>query len=300
MKRIKLSNEGPECSRIALGMWRLSDWNLGTDQLLHFLETTLDEGFTTFDHADIYGNYTCEHLFGRALAKKPSLRAKMELVSKCGIRLISDKRPENRFHSYDTSEAHIIRAVENSLENLHTNYLDVLLIHRPDPLMDADAVASAFLHLRKSGKVRHFGVSNFTPFQFELLQSRLDFPLVTNQVEVSVLQMDALHDGTLDQCQQRRISPMAWSPFGGGRLFAGQGERESRLRSVLQEIGGEYHATADAVALAWLLRHPSHIVPVLGSGDIGRLRSAKRALQLDLSRDEWFRIWTASTGHEVP
>ncbi|MFP4470378.1 MAG: aldo/keto reductase family oxidoreductase [Bacteroidales bacterium] len=300
MERISLTSTGPEFSRIALGMWRLNTWNLNTDQLVGFLEEAIEMGFTTFDHADIYGDYTCEEIFGRALKEKPELRQKMELVSKCGIKLISETRPKNRFHGYDTSKEHILASVETSLKNLHTNHLDLLLIHRPDPLMNAARVAEAFDELRENGKVRYFGVSNFTPFQFELLQSHLHFQLVTNQVEVSVLQMNALHDGTLDQCQKIDIRPMAWSPFGGGTLFSGESEREKALRTVLGEIASEHHAAIDQVALAWLLKHPAGIIPVLGTGNLHRIRGAAGALELELSRDEWFRIWTASAGQEVP
>lgn len=301
MQRLKISSEGPEFSRLAIGMWRLNEWKMSNADLLAYIEKSLEMEITTFDHADIYGLYTCEAMFGKALAEKPSLRDKMEIVTKCGINLVSGNRPENTFHSYNTSRKHIIKSAETSLKNLCTDYLDVLLIHRPDPLIDADEVSEALHHLHKDGKVRCFGVSNFTPFQFDLLQSRLDFPLVTNQVEVSVLFMDTLHDGTLDQCQQRRISPMAWSPLGGGRIFTGNSEREQRLRNELIKVGEELGGTAiDQVALAWLLKHPSKIVPVLGTGNIDRIRSAAGALDLELSRDQWFRIWSASTGHEVP
>jgi len=300
MQRIKISQHGPEFSRLAIGLWRLNEWKMNTAGLTGFIEKALELGFTTFDHADIYGSYTCEEMFGKALAEKPSLRDKMEIVSKCGIKLLSENRPENHFHGYDTSKKHIIKSADTSLKNLHTDFLDVLLIHRPDPLMEADEVAEAFHHLHKAGKVKHFGVSNFTPFQFDLLQSRLNFPLVTNQVEVSVLFMDTLHDGTLDQCQQKCISPMAWSPFGGGRIFTGNSDQEQRVRNELlksgQELGG---AALDQVALAWLLKHPSKIIPVLGTGNLDRIRAAARALDLELSRDQWFRIWAASTGHEV-
>jgi predicted oxidoreductase len=300
MQRIKISSEGPEFSRLALGLWRLNAWKMSTAKLLGFIEKSIELGLTTFDHADIYGLYTCEAMFGKALAEKPGLRSEMEIISKCGINLVSKNRPKNTFHGYNTSRKHIIKSAETSLKNLQTNYLDVLLIHRPDPLMEADEVAKAFHHLHKAGKVKHFGVSNFTPFQFELLQSRLNFPLVTNQVEISVLFMDTLHDGTLDQCQQKLISPMAWSPFGGGRIFTGNSEQEQRVRHELIKVGEEMGGAAlDQVALAWLLKHPSKIVPVLGTGNIDRIRSAALALDLELSRDQWFRIWTASAGREV-
>jgi predicted oxidoreductase len=301
MQRISISPEGPEFSRVALGLWRLNDWNMNTGELIRFIQKALETGITTFDHADIYGLYTVEEIFGKALKEQPGLRAKMEIVTKCGIKLVSESRPENTFHAYDTSRDQIIKSAELSLKNLSTDFLDVLLIHRPDPLMDADEVAEAFSHLRKSGKVRHFGVSNFTPFQFDLLQSRLDFPLVTNQVEISVLHMDAMHDGTLDQCQQLRISPMAWSPLGGGTLFSGSDLRGQRVRSELQKIAGEHDGVGiGELALAWLLKHPSGIIPVLGTGNPDRVRSAAAALEIELSRDQWFRIWTASAGHEVP
>ncbi len=301
MQRITISKEGTQFSRIALGFWRLTEWKMNTTQILDLMEKAIELGITTFDHADIYGGYTCEEMFGKALAEKPSLREKMEIVTKCGITLVSPRRPKNRFHGYDTSKSHILKSVENSLKNLNTDYLDVLLIHRPDPLMKADEVAEAFALLRESGKVKHFGVSNFSPAQFNLLQSRLYFPLVTNQVEVSAIKMDTLHDGTLDQCQQLGISPMAWSPLGGGELFWGNSEKIIRLRNELQKIGEELGgASVDQVALSWLLLHPSKIVPVLGTGNIARIKSAADSLNFNLSRDQWFRIWTASAGVEVP
>jgi len=301
MQRIRISNEGPKFSRIALGLWRLNDWNMNTAQITGFIRQSVEMGFTTFDHADIYGGYTCEELFGKAIAEEPSLRDKMEIVTKCGIKLVSEKRPGNSFHSYDTSKTHILQSVENSLKSLHTGIIDVLLIHRPDPLMNAEEIAEAFSLLKNSGKVRHFGVSNFSPFQFDLLQSVLDFPLVTNQLEISVLKMDALHNGTLDQCQQFTISPMAWSPFGGGELFWGNSEKTIHVRSELQKIGTELGGIdIDQVALAWLLRHPAGIVPVLGTGKISRIKSAGIATGIEMTRDQWFRIWSASAGQEVP
>ncbi len=301
MQRIKISKEGTQFSRIALGFWRLNEWKMNTGQILSLIEQALELGITTLDHADIYGGYTCEEMFGKALAEKPSLRAKMEIVTKCGITLVSPRRPENHIHGYNTTKKHILQSVENSLKNLNTDYLDVLLIHRPDPLMNADEVAEAFSMLKKLGKVRHFGVSNFSPAQFNLLQSRLDFALVTNQVEVSVLKMDALHEGTLDQCQQLGISPMAWSPLGGGELFWGNSEKASRVRNELQKIGEELGgASVNQVALSWLLMHPSKIVPVLGTGNIDRIKSAAESVKIELSRDQWFKIWTASAGEEVP
>lgn len=300
MTRIQLTDGGPTFSRIVAGMMRLREWAMTGTELLNFIHACLDLGITTFDHADIYGGYTCEELFGRALAAEPSLRGRIELVTKCGIQLVSPNRPDTYVHHYDTSRAHIIASAERSLRNLQIDVLDLLLIHRPDPLMDADEVAEALAHLRMSGKVRHVGVSNFMPWQFHLLQSRLDFPLVTNQIELSVLYLDPLHDGTLDQLQRLRVPPMVWSPVAGGRLFDSGDERTRRVRETLERIGREVGAPAEGVALAWVMRHPTRALPVMGTGKIERLREAAAAEAIALDRQQWFAVWEASAGREVP
>ncbi len=301
VSQINLSPEGPTCSRLALGVWRMAQWDMSCTQILDFIQTCLELGITTFDHADIYGDYTCEQLFGDALAKMPSLRSQMQLVTKCGIKLVSKNRPAHTLKHYDTRAVHILSSVENSLQQLRTDYIDLLLIHRPDPLMDADEVATAFNQLRQSGKVLHFGVSNFLPNHFNLLASRLDFPLVTNQIEISVQHLAAFQDGTLDQCQQLRIAPMAWSPLGGGRLFTGKDEQSIRLREALTSVAHQLsEATLDQVAFAWLLAHPAKIMPILGTQKIERIKSAILSEALQLSLEQWFAIWTASTGEAVP
>src|SRR5262249_10621970 len=211
-------------------------------------------------------------------------RGQMQLVTKCGIKLVSENRPQHRVKHYDTGKAHILASVENSLQKLRTEVIDLLLIHRPDPLMDADEVAAAFYELRQAGKVLHFGVSNFLPWQFELLASRLDFPLVTNQVEVSVMKVEALHDGTLDLCQKLRIAPMAWSPLGGGELFKSYSEQATRVREALKIVGNELGATPAQVAMAWLLAHPSRIVPVFGTGNRERLEEMVAGADVRLTR----------------
>ncbi len=300
MTRIQLTEGGPIFSRIVAGIMRLREWDMDTSALVNFIYQCLDLGITTFDHADIYGSYRVEELFGKALAAEPSLRGRIELVTKCGIQLLSPNRPDTRVKHYDTSREHIIASAERSLRNFRTDVVDLLLIHRPDPLMDADEVAAALDELRAAGKIRHAGVSNFTPRQFELLQSRLDFPLVTNQIELSVLHLDPLHDGTLDQLQQWRVPPMAWSPVAGGRLFDPANERARRVRGALAAVGQELGASVDQVALAWLLRHPARVLPVMGTGKIERLREAAAAENVMLDRQQWFAIWEASAGHEVP
>ncbi|MCZ6412862.1 aldo/keto reductase, partial [Cronobacter sakazakii] len=297
VQRITLAPQGPEFSRLVMGYWRLMDWKFSARELVSFIEAHLDLGITTVDHADIYGGYQCEAAFGEALRLAPHLRQRMEIVTKCGI--ATTAKEENTLGHYITSREHILRSAETSLKNLATDSLDLLLIHRPDPLMDADEVAEAFLALHQSGKVRHFGVSNFTPAQFMLLQSRLPFTLATNQVEISPVYQPLLLDGTLDQLQQLRIRPMAWSCLGGGRLFNDAAFQPLRdeLQNVAQELGAE---TIEQVVYAWVMRLPSQPLPIIGSGKIERVRAAIPALSLDMTRQQWFRIRKAALGYDVP
>lgn len=285
----QISPTGPICSRIVLGLWRQKSWDQTPQQHLTFLQQAVELGVTTIDHADIYGS---EIPFGAALRLAPSLRNQIEIVTKCGIILHPDS------HHYDTSRDHIISSLENSLRHLGTDHVDMLLIHRPDPLMQADEVAAAFEQLQAAGKARYFGVSNFTPAQFDLLASRV--PLVTNQVELSPLQLDVLHDGTLDQCQQRGISPMIWSALAGGRLFNEQSERAQRLRITLERLANGYGVTLTTLVYGWILQHPSRPLVLTGSGRIAAIQEAVAAVGLVLTRADWFAIWSASTGTEVP
>ena len=297
VQRIAMAPQGPEFSRFVMGYWRLMDWKMSAQALVGFVEQHLELGITTIDHADIYGDYRCEAAFGEALKLAPHLRNRMEIVTKCGI--ATTAKAEHALGHYITDRDHIISSAEQSLTNLATDYLDLLLIHRPDPLMDADEVAEAFLALHQSGKVRHFGVSNFTPAQFALLQSRLPFTLATNQVEISPVHQPLLLDGTLDQLQQLRIRPMAWSCLGGGRLF--NDESFQPLRDELARVAQELNAESiEQVVYAWILRLPSQPLPIIGSGKIERVRSAVVAEKLNMSRQQWFRIRKAALGYDVP
>lgn len=301
IKTIQLTENGMPMSEMVQGYWRMADWGMTPQQRLSFLKQHVELGITSVDHADIYGNYSCEQLFGEALVLDPSMRAHIQIITKCDIMLLSDRFPERRVKYYDTSAAHIIASAEASLKNLQTDYLDLLLIHRPDPLMNADEVAQAFEQLKKSGKVHHFGVSNFAPAQFDLLQSRMDDPLVTNQIEVNPINLSVLHDGTLDHLQRLRIRPMIWSALAGGNIFKADSAQAKRLRAVLSEIAEETGAEGiEQVIYAWILQLPSKPLPIIGSGQIERVRTAVGAFRLTLSREQWFRIWQASTGHEVP
>jgi predicted oxidoreductase len=285
----------------AAGLWRLTQWNLDAPGLLDWTKQVLGMGISVFDLADIYGDYQVEARFGEALALDRAIRERIFLITKCGIKLTSAQRPEHRIKHYDTSSAHIIASVENSLRQMHTDRIDLLLIHRPDPLLDADETAAAFVALKQSGKVLNFGVSNFMPAQFELLASRLHFPLLTNQVEFSALHVDPIYDGTFDQCQRLRLSPMAWSPLAGGALIGGAGEAAVRVRTALQSIGRDLGGlTVDQIALAWIIAHPARVIPVLGSSNLDNIKNAVRASSIKLTREQWFTVLAAAQGHEVP
>ncbi|ELB2962986.1 aldo/keto reductase family oxidoreductase [Vibrio parahaemolyticus] len=299
--KVVTAPNGPEFSELVQGYWRAADWGMTAQERLSFLKQHIELGITTVDHADIYGNYECEALFGEALALDKSVRDQIQIVTKCDINLCGDKTPERKINHYDTSSAHIYQSVNNSLERLNVDEIDVLLIHRPDVLMDADEVAEAFTELHKVGKVKHFGVSNFTPRQFELLQSRLGKPLVTNQVEINPLNFEVAHDGTLDQMQMLRTRPMAWSCLGGGSIFSGESEQAILVRNELEAIREEVGATnIDQVIYAWVRRLPSKPIPIIGSGKIERVQTAVNALNIELTREQWYRVWVASKGHGVP
>jgi len=292
-----IAPQGPSFSPLIAGYWRLMEWGMTPQQVVQFIEHHLALGITTVDHADIYGDYQCEAAFGAALRLAPGLREKLQIVTKCGI--ATRAKPEHRIGHYITEASHILHSAENSLRHFHTDYLELLLIHRPDPLMDADEIAEAFMALHQSGKVRHFGVSNFTASQFTLLQSRLPFSLLTNQLEISPLEQTSLLDGSLDQCQQNRIRPMAWSCLGGGRLFNDPHYQPLRdeLEQVKQEIGA---SNIEQVVYAWVMKLPSRPLPIIGSGKIERVKEAVGACQLTLDRQQWFRIRKAAIGYDVP
>lgn len=284
-------------SRVAAGAWRMADWGMTPQARLTWIEACLDLGITTFDHADIYGAYTAEALFGEALALKPALRQRMQIVSKCGIKLVGPNRPQHRIKSYDTSPEHVMASVNASLKALQTDHLDVLLIHRPDALMDVAELAHCFESLRTSGKVRHFGVSNFTPSQFELLHKCI--PLVTNQIECSPLHLEPFTDGTLDQAQSLGLPPMIWSPLAGGKLFHSADDAALRVRTVLERVANECNSSVTAVACAWLMRHPSQPIPVLGSQRVQAYEAAASAIHFKMDRETWYEIWSAGAGRDV-
>jgi predicted oxidoreductase len=296
MESRKIHSSGPEFSRIITGAWR---WQaLSNSDIDTLIRESLDLGITTFDHADIYGGYSCEALFGLALHHQPSLREKMQLVTKCGIKLRSGKWPATWINHYDNTHDHIVTSVDNSLKNLRTDSIDLLLLHRPDPLLDPAEVAETFSLLKQSGKVRHFGVSNYTSTQFEMLQQYMHEPLVTNQIEVSLFRHHLLFDGTTDTLLKHRVSPMAWSPLGGGKFYPDTTDGEAIKRQV-EEMAARYACSVPQLMLAWLLKHPSIMFPILGTTNPSRIREGAGALAVQLDRQDWFALLRIARGRDV-
>ena len=290
-----------QLSPVIAGCMKWGQWGVkySTPQYLNLIEECIAGKITSFDHADIYCDYTVEEEFGNALKQRSSLRQQMQLITKCGIRRFTPNRPEHKIHSYDTSKEHIIRSAERSLKNLNTDFIDLLFIHRPDPLMDPHEIAEAFAQLKKAGKVLHFGVSNFTPSQMDMMMTA--FTIEFNQLEISVLHLDPFHDGSLDKCIEHAIRPMSWGPLGSGKLYSDEtDERNIRILAVANMLAEKYNVSVDQVLLAFLFKHPSGIIPVIGSTKIERLRSAYDASNINIEREEWFMLWRASKGHEIP
>ncbi|WP_175917452.1 aldo/keto reductase [Burkholderia pyrrocinia] len=300
---ISMGADAAPFSRIVFGMWRIGDWALSARERRALIEAALELGVTSFDHADIYGDYTAEGLFGDVLADAPHLRERMQIITKCGIRLVSARRPAHGIKHYDTRAAHVVASVEQSLRALRTERLDLLLLHRPDPLMDADEVATTFAALRRDGKVRAFGISNFMPAQAELLQDRMaahGMSLATNQVECSLLHLAPLDDGTFDQAQRWRCPPMLWSPLAGGRLLTEVSPAATRVRATAARIGDALGVPATTVLFAWLLALPCRPLPIVGSSRIAALREAVDATRITLGREHWFELLAAARGVDVP
>ena len=283
-------------SDIIIGCMSWGAWGkqLSTRVMIELLHYCVAEGNTTFDHADIYGDYTTELEFGQAFAKSDLNREDIQLISKCGIQYVGNTR-SNRIKHYDYSKDYIIWSVEQSLRNLQVDYLDVLLLHRPSPLMEPSAIAEAVSKLKEEGKIRDFGVSNFTPSQMSLLANQLEVSV--NQIEFSLTQHTAMHDGTLDYMMENVIKPMAWSPLGS--VFKQKTTQTNRIKEVLLKLTQKYKLTEDQIMLAWLIKHPSKCSPVIGSTNKQRISNANIAVKITLELEDWFELLVASQGHKV-
>lgn len=304
MKTIRIGNSSLNTSRLAYGCWRIAE--PGTDGRAALL-AAYEAGYTLFDGADIYGGGKAEEILGRVLREVSGMRERILVTSKCGVRPAGtpDADAPGR---YDFSPQHIVNACEQSLKRLGVETIDLYLLHRPDFLADPHAIAGAFVQLLDAGKVRHFGVSNFRPSLVSALQAACPLPLVVNQVEISLAKLDAFTDGTLDQCLERQLTPMAWSPLGAGLLGDGakrllpaqKAYRTDGVVKVLDEVARARGVSRMIIAFAWLLKHPGGIMPIVGSTDPQRIREATRALDLELTREEWYRLLLAARGEPLP
>lgn len=284
-------------SQIVYGMWRIGDdADSSPNHIQAKIEACLAQGITTIDQADIYGDYGAEALLGTCLKASPGLRDRIEIVTKCGIIAPVGRYSDARVKYYDTSPAHIEGAINTSLELMGTSYIDLLLIHRPDPFMDHEKTGRALDDAIASGKVRAVGVSNFRPHDFTLLQSAMHRQLATNQIELSLLASAAFTNGDIAFLQERNIAPMAWSPLAGGALFK---NASPALTTLLNRLAAEHNVETAAIAIAWLLTHPANIIPVLGTNKIERIKAFSSALKVKMDRETWFELYTAARGQRV-
>jgi predicted oxidoreductase len=281
-----------------VGCMRWGVWgeNFTTQQYEQIINQCLEIGLDIFDHADIYGHYTTEADFGHALKGNTSLRSQIKIITKCGINMITPNRPNHVIKSYDTSAAHITKSVEQSLQNFHTDYIDTLLIHRPDLLIDVEEVAATISTLKKSGKIKTFGVSNFTTSQVALLHKYI--PVEHHQIEISVTNLNAFDNGVLDQCQLEKIEAQSWSPMGNG-LFTENTEQHTRILAEAASLSKAYECSVNQVLLAFLYAHPGQIAPVIGTTKFNRILEAKKSMEIELKREDFYKLWSASTGKEV-
>ncbi len=296
MNRIQITDD-LSFSRIVYGMWRLGDdTDTSTAHVQAKIEACLEQGITTMDQADIYGGYEAEEVLGNALKAAPALKDKIEIVTKCDIVAPMGRYSDARVKYYDTSRAHILASVDHSLRLMDVDKIDTLLVHRPDPMMDHKETGAALDELVASGKVRSVGVSNFKLHDWTLLQSAMDTPLITNQIELSLTAHQGFTNGDVAYLQERDVPIMAWSPLGGGSLMTGTGAPQKALASVAEANGVD----SGAVAVAWLLAHPANIMPVMGTNNINRIKSLSDALKVNMDRQTWFELYTAALGQEVP
>jgi len=310
MKTIPIGASSLTASRLAYGCWRIAGPGNSSEAGAAGRAAVIaafESGYTLFDHADIYCDGEAEKVFGQALKQVSGMRARVVIASKCGIRKPGEPKPDSPYR-YDFSADYILSSCEDSLRRLGVETIDIYQLHRPDYLMDPGEVAGAFSRLKQSGKVREFGVSNFRPSQVAALQSACPMRLIVNQVEISLANLSCFEDGTLDQCLADKIAPMAWSPLAGGKLGDGakrilpsqEAYRPEPIVAALDSIAKDRGSSRTAVALAWLMRHPSRIIPIVGSTNPANIREAAKADELELSRDEWYRLLEAARGQRLP
>lgn len=284
-------------SKIIAGTMTWGIWgkNLNKNQMIDLMNSCLETGITTFDHADIYGGYTTEAAFGTAFGESQIKREDIQLISKCGIQLPSENR-STKIHHYNYSKSHIIWSAEQSLKNLKTEYLDLLLLHRPSPIMRVDEIVEAIDKLKKEGKILDVGVSNFTPSQTDLIETKMKINY--NQIQFSITHVEPMLNGSLDHMQLNRIQPMCWSPMGS--VFKKADDKSIRIKKLADQLSLKYNVEIDVILLAWILKHPSGILPVFGTANKTRIANLMKATTLEMELEDWFALWTASAGNPIP
>jgi predicted oxidoreductase len=276
--------------------WGVWDKNLTTKEMENMIQICIENKITTFDHADIYGSYTTEADFGKAFQASKISREKLQLITKCGIQMIAEKRPQNKIKHYEYSKEYIIWSAEESLKKLKTDFIDVFLLHRPSPLMQADEIAEAVEKLKSEGKIIDFGLSNFTSSQTELIRQKTEVSY--NQVQFSATHYEAMTDGSLDYMQTHKIRPLSWNPL--GTVFREDTKKTRRLKKLLADLVQKYSFGSDTLLLAWILKHPAGVIPIAGTVNIARIQSLMKAVELEMDKEDWFAIWTESMGDDVP
>ncbi len=284
-------------SKIIAGTMTWGIWgkNLDKNQMIDLMNSCLETGITTFDHADIYGGYTTEADFGNAFGESQIKREDIQLISKCGIQLPTENR-STKIHHYNYSKSHIIWSAEQSLQNLKTDYLDLFLVHRPSPLMQVDEIAEAIEKLKKEGKILDVGVSNFTPSQTDLIETKMKINY--NQIQFSITHFEPMLDGSLDHMLIHNIKPMCWSPMGS--VFKKTDDKSIRIKKLADQLTLKYNVEIDVLLLAWILKHPSGILPVFGTADKSRIANLLKATTMEMEAEDWFALWTASAGNPIP
>ncbi len=290
----QLSIQSPVAGCMRWGKWGA---NFSTTEYRNMIEECIEMGICIFDHADIYGDYTTEEEFGDALKEDKTLRSKIKLITKCGIQMLTENRPHHTIKSYNTSKKHILQSVEQSLKNFGTDYIDVLLIHRPDPLMNPEEIAEAIQQLQQQGKIIEFGVSNFLPHQVNMLKKYV--PIRYNQLEISVICLSPFTNGILDNCIENNIVPMAWAPLGGGLLTDDTHPHFRSITHIASDLALKYATGMNEILLAFLHTHPSGIITVIGTTKAARLAQAKKASAIKLTREDWFSLLKAASAEDV-
>jgi len=299
--RNKFSLNSPEFSSQVYGTWRMLDDDSSIQDINSRLNRCVELGITTIDTAEIYGLYEVEEALGKALALSPGLRDKLEIVTKAGIYVPNSRHPNRKVGFYSASGARLIKSLEKSLRLIGTDRIDLFLVHRPDWLASIDDTAGGLNQLLRDGKIRGAGVSNYSATQFSALNSRMEQPLATNQLEFHLLHMDPITDGTFDQCQELKVQPMAWSPMAGGRLFDKTNEAAARLAQTAADLSPKYNdATLEQFAYAWIMAHPSRPIPIIGTNKVERIESAAKSTGIQLDQEDWYAFWVAAHGHSIP